>query len=86
MLGVLCKGALLRWPLASTPLLLTLPPPAPSTLPTTTDNGFTTPGTWKVWGKSMYAPFGRVHWAGTEYAFKWLGYYDGELLPAVPIC
>ncbi len=43
------------------------------------DNGFASPGTWKVWGKAMYAPFGRVYWAGTEYAYKWLGYYDGEL-------
>jgi monoamine oxidase len=42
-------------------------------------NGFTSPGTWSIWGKSMYAPFGRVHWAGTEYAFKWLGYYDGAI-------
>ncbi|PRW20792.1 amine oxidase [Chlorella sorokiniana] len=45
-------------------------------------NGFTSPGTWSIWGKSMYAPFGRVHWAGTEYAFKWLGYYDGAIRSA----
>ncbi|KAI7842911.1 hypothetical protein COHA_003422 [Chlorella ohadii] len=42
-------------------------------------NGFTTPGTWKTWGKAMYKPFGRVYWAGTEYAFKWLGYIDGAI-------
>jgi len=73
------------WPglLAAAASIAAWPPahyrPPPPMIHPISDNGFASPGTWKVWGKAMYAPFGRVYWAGTEYAYKWLGYYDGEL-------
>lgn len=36
------------------------------------DNAYATPGMWKNWGPSFYAPAGRIHWAGADYATSFL--------------
>jgi monoamine oxidase len=41
--------------------------------------GFLPPGVWTSFGPAMRAPVGRVHWAGTETATVWCGYFDGAL-------
>jgi monoamine oxidase len=41
--------------------------------------GVTGPGTLTAWGKSLREPCGRIHWAGTETATKWMGYIDGAI-------
>lgn len=35
------------------------------------------PGAWPAYGEALRAPVGRVHWAGTETATRWTGYFDG---------
>ena len=35
------------------------------------------PGAWTGYGEALRAPVGRVHWAGTETATRWNGYFDG---------
>ncbi len=37
------------------------------------------PGVWSSFGDLLRAPWGRVHWAGTETAAVWNGYMDGAV-------
>jgi monoamine oxidase len=37
------------------------------------------PGTMTAWGSALREPCGRIHWAGTETATKWMGYIDGAV-------
>ena len=37
------------------------------------------PGAWTSYGRSLRPPIGRVHWAGTETATRWMGYFDGAI-------
>ena len=37
------------------------------------------PGAITAYGSTIRAPFGRVHWAGTETATYWAGYMDGAV-------
>jgi monoamine oxidase len=41
--------------------------------------GVFVPGTWTSYGEALRAPVGRVHWAGTETALRWMGYIDGAI-------
>jgi monoamine oxidase len=41
--------------------------------------GVMSPGTMTSWGKALREPCGRIHWAGTETATKWMGYIDGAI-------
>lgn len=41
--------------------------------------GFFPPGVWTSFGAALRRPVGRVHWAGTETATVWNGYFDGAL-------
>jgi monoamine oxidase len=42
-------------------------------------NGFMGPGVLTAFGPALRAPVGRIHWAGTETATKWTGYFDGAV-------
>lgn len=37
------------------------------------------PGAWTRFGASLREPVGRIHWAGTETAERWMGYVDGAI-------
>lgn len=37
------------------------------------------PGVWTTLGEALRAPCGRIHWAGTETAREWMGYFEGAL-------
>ncbi len=37
------------------------------------------PGTWTACGRALREPVGRIHWAGTETATRWMGYMDGAI-------
>ncbi len=37
------------------------------------------PGAWTQFGPALRRPFGRVHWAGTETAERWVGYIEGGI-------
>jgi monoamine oxidase len=37
------------------------------------------PGTWTSYGRALREPVGPVHWAGTETATRWMGYFDGAI-------
>jgi monoamine oxidase len=37
------------------------------------------PGGWTSYGPALRAPVGRIHWAGTETATRWYGYFDGAV-------
>jgi monoamine oxidase len=37
------------------------------------------PGAWTAYGSSLWAPVGRIHWAGAETATVWNGYMDGAV-------
>lgn len=37
------------------------------------------PGAWTAGGASVREPSGRVHWAGTEVASVWCGYFEGAV-------
>ena len=37
------------------------------------------PGVWTTLGEALRTPCGRVHWAGTETAREWMGYFEGAL-------
>jgi len=37
------------------------------------------PGVLTEYGAALRAPVGRIHWAGTETAVRWMGYMDGAL-------
>jgi monoamine oxidase len=41
--------------------------------------GVMAPGTMTALGRALRAPCGRIHWAGTETATKWMGYIDGAI-------
>lgn len=36
-------------------------------------------GTWTQFGHTLREPVGRIHWAGTETATRWMGYMDGAI-------
>jgi monoamine oxidase len=37
------------------------------------------PGAWTGYGRALREPVGRIHWAGTETATRWMGYLDGAI-------
>lgn len=37
------------------------------------------PGVWTRLGQALREPCGRIHWAGTETAREWMGYFEGAL-------
>jgi len=37
------------------------------------------PGVWTTLGEALRTPCDRVHWAGTETAREWMGYFEGAL-------
>jgi monoamine oxidase len=37
------------------------------------------PGAWTAYGKWLREPIDRIHWAGTETATRWMGYFDGAV-------
>jgi monoamine oxidase len=37
------------------------------------------PGAWTGFGRMLREPIGRIHWAGTETATRWMGYMDGAI-------
>jgi monoamine oxidase len=37
------------------------------------------PGAWTQYGPALRRPVGRIHWAGTETATRWMGYIDGAI-------
>lgn len=37
------------------------------------------PGLWSAAGDALRRPHGRVHWAGTEAATRWAGFFDGAV-------
>ena len=37
------------------------------------------PGAWTSVGPVLREPVGRLHWAGTETATRWMGYFDGAV-------
>jgi monoamine oxidase len=37
------------------------------------------PGGWTGFGSALREPVGRIHWAGTETAVRWNGYFDGAV-------
>ena len=37
------------------------------------------PGVWTQFGAALREPVGRIHWAGTETAERWMGYVDGAI-------
>jgi monoamine oxidase len=37
------------------------------------------PGAWTSVGPALREPVGRLHWAGTETATRWMGYFDGAV-------
>jgi monoamine oxidase len=41
--------------------------------------GYLPPGVWTRYGPALRAPIGRLHWAGTETATVWNGYFDGAI-------
>ena len=36
-------------------------------------------GGWTTYGDAIRAPIGRIHWAGTETASRWMAYIDGAI-------
>jgi monoamine oxidase len=36
-------------------------------------------GGWTTYGDAIREPIGRIHWAGTETASRWMGYIDGAI-------
>jgi len=37
------------------------------------------PGAWTQFGHALRPPIGRIYWAGTETATRWMGYIDGAI-------
>ena len=37
------------------------------------------PGAWTAYGMWLREPIDRIHWAGTETATRWMGYFDGAV-------
>jgi monoamine oxidase len=46
------------------------------------DGGYWPEGVWTRYGLALRAPFGLLHWAGTETASIWNGKMEGALLAA----
>ncbi|NRQ37915.1 FAD-dependent oxidoreductase [Nonomuraea sp. NN258] len=42
-------------------------------------SGHPVPGAWTGYGPALRAPVGVLHWAGTETATRWNGYFDGAV-------
>ncbi|MQY05543.1 flavin monoamine oxidase family protein [Actinomadura macrotermitis] len=42
-------------------------------------SGHLAPGGWTGFGRALRAPAGVLHWAGTETATRWSGYFDGAV-------
>jgi monoamine oxidase len=40
---------------------------------------FFQPGTWTGYGQALREPVGLIHWAGTEVADRWSGFFDGAV-------
>lgn len=40
---------------------------------------FMPPGVWTSFGDALTAPVGRIHWAGTEIATRWPGFFEGAV-------
>ncbi|TVQ11443.1 MAG: flavin monoamine oxidase family protein [Leptolyngbya sp. DLM2.Bin27] len=40
---------------------------------------FMPPGVWTSYGEALTTPVGRIHWAGTEMAERWPGFFDGAV-------
>lgn len=40
---------------------------------------FMPPGVWTNFGDAIATPVGRIHWAGTEIAERWPGFFDGAV-------
>lgn len=43
---------------------------------------FMPPGVWTSYGSALTEPIGRIHWAGTEMAEVWPGFFDGAIRTA----
>src|SRR5215213_3834380 len=41
--------------------------------------GYLPTGAWTSYGDAIREPIGRIHWAGTETAVRWMGYMDGAI-------
>jgi monoamine oxidase len=41
--------------------------------------GWMPPGLWSSCGEALLRPHGRVHWAGTETATSWAGFFEGAV-------
>jgi monoamine oxidase len=41
--------------------------------------GYMTPGGWTSHGSALRQPVGRIHWAGSETATRWIGFMDGAV-------
>jgi monoamine oxidase len=41
--------------------------------------GYMTPGGWTSHGSALREPVGRIHWAGSETATRWIGFMDGAV-------
>ena len=41
--------------------------------------GILGPGAWTAYGRHLRESVGRIHWAGTETATRWMGYLDGAI-------
>jgi monoamine oxidase len=41
--------------------------------------GYMTPGGWTSHGAALRQPVGRIHWAGSETATRWIGFMDGAV-------
>lgn len=42
-------------------------------------SGHFVPGAWTTFGPALREPVGPLHWAGTETAVRWNGYFDGAV-------
>lgn len=42
-------------------------------------SGHLVPGAWTTFGPALREPTGPLHWAGTETAVRWNGYFDGAV-------
>jgi monoamine oxidase len=40
---------------------------------------FMPPGVWTNFGDAIATPVGRIHWAGSEIAERWPGFFDGAV-------
>ena len=40
---------------------------------------FMPPGVWTSLGDALTTPVGRIHWAGTEMADRWAGFFEGAV-------